>query len=128
MDAYTIRNLKEIENMAARFGIAEGFEARFARRDLECQSVGLSYQRLGPNATGPFGHSHREDEEVYVIVGGSGRMKLGDDTVDVGTWDAVRVAPDTFRAFAAGPAGLELLAFGTHTEDDVSMHGVDWSG
>jgi uncharacterized cupin superfamily protein len=127
MDAYTIKNLKQVENMASRFGFPEDFEARFARRDLSCQRVGLSYQRLGPNAEGPFGHTHGEDEEVYVVVGGSGRIMLGDDVTEIDTWDAIRVAPETFRAFAAGPDGLELLAFGTHTEDDASMRDVDWS-
>ncbi|MBV8991019.1 MAG: hypothetical protein JO372_20890 [Solirubrobacterales bacterium] len=127
MDAYTIKNIKQLENMAAKSGFPADFEARFARQDLGCQRVGLSYQRLGPEAHGPFGHTHVNDEEIYVILGGSGRVKLGDEIVEVGTWDAIRVAPDTFRAFAAGPQGLELLAFGTHTEDDVSMKDVDWS-
>lgn len=128
MNGYTIKNLEQVENMAARFGFPAGFEARFARQDLGCQRVGLSFQRLGPSAEGPFGHSHREDEEVYVIVGGSGRMKLGDDVVEVRTWDAIRVAPGTFRAFAAGPDGMELLAFGTHSENDAVMRDVEWSG
>ncbi len=127
MDAYAIKNLKQVENMAAKFGFPEDFEARFARQDLGCQRIGISYQRLGPDAQGQFGHSHGEDEEVYVIVGGSGQIKLGDEVVKVDTWDAIRVAPDTFRAFAAGPEGLEFLAFGTHTENDASLSEVDWS-
>jgi uncharacterized cupin superfamily protein len=128
MADYAIKNLKQVENMAAKFGFPEDFEARFARQDLGCERVGISYQRLGPNAEGQFGHSHQHDEEVYVIVGGSGRMKLGDQIADVGAWDAIRVAPETFRPFAAGPEGLDLLAFGTHTENDASMHDVDWPG
>ena len=126
MDSYTIKNLKQLENMAERFGIPGDFEARFARQALDCQRVGLSYQRLGPNTKGGFGHTHGEDEEVYVVVGGSGQMMLGDELVEVDTWDAIRVAPPTYRAFAAGPDGLELLAFGTHTEDDASMAEPKW--
>ncbi len=126
MDSYTIKNLKQLENMAERFDVPGGFEARFARQALNAERIGLSHQRLGPNAKGPFGHTHGQDEEVYVVVGGSGRVKLDDEVVEVGAWDAIRIAPETFRAFAAGPDGLELLAFGTHTEDDTKMKEADW--
>jgi len=128
MTPYTIRNLKEIEDAAPRFGLAPDLEARFARVDLGCERTGLSYQRLAPNAKGKFGHSHGEDEEVYVVLSGSGRIRLGDEAFEIGPWDAVRVAPETFRAFAAGPDGLELLAFGTHTDGDGSVRDVEWDG
>ncbi len=127
MSTYTIKNLKQVENMAPKFGLAPDLEARFARQDLECQRTGISYQRLAPNAVGSFAHSHDQDEEIYVILSGAGRIKLDDEMVEVGPWDAVRVAPSTVRAFAAGPEGLELLAFGTHAEDDASMQQVEWS-
>ncbi len=69
-----------------------------------------------------FGHRHREQEETYVVVGGSGRVKLEDDVVELAPWDAVRVAPQTMRCFEAGPDGMEFLAFGAHTSaDDVEM-------
>ena|SRR5579872_4139272 len=128
MSAYTIKNLKHVEDMAVKFGLAPSLEARFARVDLECERTGVSYQRLAPNSEGTFGHTHGEDEEIYVILGGSGRMKLDDEVVDVEPLDAIRVAPGTFRAFAAGPDGLELLAFGTHTENDAAMREVSWAG
>jgi uncharacterized cupin superfamily protein len=127
MSSYTIKNLKQVENMAPKFGLAPDLEARFARQDLNCQRTGISYQRLAPNAVGSFGHNHDQDEEIYVILSGAGRIKLDDEVVEVGPWDAIRVAPSTVRAFAAGPEGLELLAFGTHAEDDASMQQVEWS-
>jgi mannose-6-phosphate isomerase-like protein (cupin superfamily) len=126
MSSYTIKNLKQIENMAPKFGLAPDLEARFARQDLECQRTGISYQRLAPNAVGSFSHNHDQDEEIYVILSGAGRIKLDDEVVEVGPWDAIRVAPSTVRGFAAGPEGLEMLAFGTHTEDDASMQQVEW--
>jgi uncharacterized cupin superfamily protein len=128
MASYTKKNLREIEDMAPKFGLAPDLEARFARRDLEAEQTGLSYQRLAPNAQGAFGHSHSQDEEIYLILAGTGRMMLDDEVVEIRSWDAIRVAPETVRAFAAGPDGLELLAFGTHTEDDTSMQQVDWRG
>jgi len=112
MPEYTVKNLKEIEDSAVKFGLAPNLEAHFASGALECEKTGISYQRLKPNFRGPFGHKHDKQEEIYVIVGGSGRVKLEDDIVDVKPWDAVRVAPETTRAFEAGPDGLELLAFG----------------
>lgn len=126
MDSYTIKNLKQVEDAAQRFGVGSGFEARFARQALDCQRTGLSYQRLAPNTEGPFGHSHGQDEEIYVVLSGSGWAKLDERVCELGQWDAIRVAPATVRAFAAGSEGLELLAFGTHTENDASMTQVDW--
>jgi uncharacterized cupin superfamily protein len=109
---YTIANLKEIEDSAVKFGYSPSMESRFARAALETDQLGLSYQRLAPNFRGPFGHRHKEQEELYVILGGSGRIKLDDEVREVKQWDAVRVAPQTARGFQAGPDGLELLAFG----------------
>lgn len=112
MPGYTIANLKEIEDSAVKFGYSPSMESRFARAALETDQLGLSYQRLAPNFRGPFGHRHKEQEELYVILGGSGRIKLDDEVREVKQWDAVRVAPQTARGFQAGPDGLELLAFG----------------
>lgn len=112
MGEYTIKNLKEVEDSAVGFGLSPNLEARFARNDLECEQFGLSYQRLAPNFRVPWGHRHKQQEEVYVLLSGSGRMKLDDEIVDVRQWDAVRVPPSTMRSFEAGPDGAELLAFG----------------
>ena len=117
MARYTVRNLKEIEDAAPKFGLAPDVEARFAREALESENFGLSYQRLAPNARSPFGHKHGEQEEVYVILSGGGRIKIEDEIVDLRPWDAVRVGKDTMRAFEAGPEGLELLAFGAPQTD-----------
>lgn len=113
--SYAIRNLKEIEDSAVKFGLSPQMESRFARKDLGAETLGLSYQRLAPNMRQPFGHRHEQQEEVYVVLSGGGRVSLDDEVVEIRPWDAVRVAPDTTRAFEAGPDGLELLAFGAHT-------------
>jgi uncharacterized cupin superfamily protein len=112
MSDYTIKSLKEIEDMAPRFGFAPDLEARFAGKSLGLERSGLSYQRLAPGFRMPFGHRHEQQEEVYVLVSGSGRVKLDDEVVEVKQWDAVRVAKGTMRAFEAGPEGMELIAFG----------------
>ena len=113
MAGYTKRNLNDdVEDSAKKFGMSDVLEAHFARDDLEATQFGLSLQRLKPNARLPFGHTHNTQEEVYVIVSGSGRLKLDDEVIEVGRWDAVRVSPETMRAFEAGTDGLELIAFG----------------
>jgi mannose-6-phosphate isomerase-like protein (cupin superfamily) len=112
MAAHTILNLKEVEDMAPQFGFAPDLEARFATAPLELEKSGLSYQKLAPNFRMPFGHRHKEQEEVYVVLSGSGRVKLDDQVADVKQWDVVRVPGDTMRAFEAGQDGAEILAFG----------------
>jgi quercetin dioxygenase-like cupin family protein len=112
---YTLTNLRDVEDSAPKFGLAPALEARFAREALGCEQIGLSLQRLAPNARQPFGHRHHEDEEVYVVVAGSGRVNLDGEVRDVREWDAIRIAPGTARALEAGPDGLEFLAFGLST-------------
>jgi mannose-6-phosphate isomerase-like protein (cupin superfamily) len=130
MGAYTIKNLKaDVEDMAPRFGMAPGMEARFARRPLGCEQLGLSYERLAPNFRAPFGHTHGRQEEVYVLLSGSARAKVGDEIVELKQWDALRVAPGTMRQFEAGADGAEVLAVGAPAtgEDDSELVTGWWS-
>jgi uncharacterized cupin superfamily protein len=108
---YTIVNLKELENKAVEGGST--LEARFARSTLESEHIGVSHFHYAPGRRSKSGHSHREQEEVYVVLGGAGQVKLDDELVDLRPWDVVRVAPQTFRGFSAGAEGLELLAIGS---------------
>jgi hypothetical protein len=110
---YTLKNLKDdIEDQAPKAGFAPDLEARFPAKDLGLGQIGVSYQRLAPNARAPFGHRHKTHEEVYVVVGGSGRVKLDEEIVDLRAWDTLRVSPETARHFEAGPDGLEIVAAG----------------
>ncbi|HYX87728.1 MAG TPA: hypothetical protein VE753_00010 [Gaiellaceae bacterium] len=112
MASYTKLNLKEVEDQAPRFGLEEKMEARMARVPLELEHSGVTYQRLAPNFRLPFGHRHKNQEEVYVLVSGSARAKLDDEVVELGPWDAIRVHRETMRSFEAGPEGAELIAVG----------------
>jgi mannose-6-phosphate isomerase-like protein (cupin superfamily) len=111
MSAYKIINFMEVEGSVPDPN-AE-LNAVFARTRLESEHLGASYFRYGPNVRGGMGHSHREQEEVYVVVSGSGRVKLGDEIIDLKQWDVVRVAPTTVRAFEGGPSGMELVVAGS---------------
>jgi mannose-6-phosphate isomerase-like protein (cupin superfamily) len=110
MPDFTQKNMMDIEDSAAERG--PGIEARFARKHLDSAHLGVSYFRYGPGYKAPFGHRHREQEEAYVVVAGSGRMRLDDEIVELSKWDVVRVAPGVARAFEGGPDGLELIAIG----------------
>lgn len=113
MADYTLANLKtDVEDQAPKHGLAPDLAGHFARETLELEQSGVSYQRFAPGYRLAFGHRHGKQEEIYVVVSGSGRAKLGDEIVEVKAWDAVRVAPDTWRGFEAGDEGLELIAFG----------------
>jgi mannose-6-phosphate isomerase-like protein (cupin superfamily) len=127
---YTKLNLKEeVEDQAPRFGYSSGLKAHFARVALELENSGISYFRVAPNFRLPFGHTHREQEEVYVIIAGSGRLKLDDEIVELKPWDAIRVPGPTMRNLEAGPEGAEVIAFGAPNTQgaDVEMTPNWWT-
>ena len=109
MSGFAIVNLKEIDDSAG----APGLEARFARKHLDSAHLGVSYFHYAPNVRSPMAHSHREQEEGYVVISGTGRIRLDDEIHQLRQWDVVRVSPQVVRAFEAGPDGLELIAIGS---------------
>jgi mannose-6-phosphate isomerase-like protein (cupin superfamily) len=110
---YTKLNLKDdIEDQAPKFGFAPNLEFRVAGEPIQAQESAVSYLRVAPNYRLPFGHTHARQEEVYVVVGGSARLKLDDDVVQLKRWDIVRIASDTVRNVEAGPDGAELILIG----------------
>jgi mannose-6-phosphate isomerase-like protein (cupin superfamily) len=120
---YTVVNLREVEDLAPKHGLAPGLESRFARRPLALEKSGLSYFRIAPDFRTPFGHSHGEQEEIYLVTGGSARVKIDDDVVELRTWDAVRIPPGAMRSLEGGPNGAEIVAFGAPDTDnqDIDM-------
>jgi mannose-6-phosphate isomerase-like protein (cupin superfamily) len=110
MSNYSIVNLLEIDDSVG--DRVPGLEGRFGRKHIGSRDLGISHFRWAPNVRSPSGHSHREQEEAYVVVSGSGRIRLDDEIRDVGHWDVIRVAPEVVRAFEAGPEGLEIIAIG----------------
>ena len=119
MAAYTKLNLKQdVKDMAPQFGYAPDVEARFARTNLELENSGMSYFRIAPGFRMPFGHRHGEQEEVYLVLSGSARVKAGDEIVELAEFDAIRLPGSTPRGVEAGPDGAELLAFGAPNTDN----------
>jgi mannose-6-phosphate isomerase-like protein (cupin superfamily) len=128
MSSYTKKNLREVENQAPKFDMPAEMDARFARSALEGETLGLTLMKLAPNFRIPFGHKHQAQEEIYVVVRGSARIKVEDEIVELGEWDAIRFDKDTMRNVEAGPAGVEYLAFGAGTDPtDAEMAPGWWS-
>jgi quercetin dioxygenase-like cupin family protein len=128
MPEYTKLNLKrDVEDQAPKFGLSPNLESRFARVPLELEESGLSYFKVAPGFRVPFGHVHERQEEVYLVVSGAARVKLDDEVIELGQWDVLRIPPNTWRGFEAGPDGAEIVAFGAPNTDnkDVEM-GQDW--
>jgi len=115
---YTHISLESVEDAAPANGFGQRWEARVARTALEAKDTGVTHFRLHPGKRSPFAHRHQQAEENYVILSGSGWVKLDGHVSDVRPLDAIRVEPHVVRAFEAGRDGLEFLAFGAH-------HGAD---
>jgi len=127
---YTVRNLKDdVADQALNFGLSPQLESRMARVPLELENFGVSYQRFDPGYRLPFGHTHKVQEEAYIVVSGSARAKLGDEVVDLRQWDVVRVPKDTMHSFEAGPEGVEMIAIGAPNTGpgDADVEDARWS-
>ena len=126
MSRFAIVNLLDVEDSVG--DRVPGLEGRFGRKHLESRDLGVSLFRYSPNVRSPMAHSHREQEEAYVVVSGSGRVLLDDGVRELRQWDVVRVAPDVVRAFEAGEDGLDLVAVGgpKPEEGDGVMGSANW--
>jgi mannose-6-phosphate isomerase-like protein (cupin superfamily) len=130
MTDYTLLNLRtDVEDMAPKFGMGDGIEAHFGRKALGLEKSGMSYFKLEPDYKLPFGHTHTEQEEIYVVVSGTALLKLDDEEIELSALDAVRIPDGVMRGMAAGSEGAELIAFGApnNENEDVEMKPGFWS-
>ena len=123
---FTRTNLRaDLEDLGSNFDGAPGLEFRAATKALELEESGLTFQRVPPDYRFPYGHTHKTQEEVYVVVGGGGRMAVDDEVIELRQWDAVRVSPGYWRGYEAGPEGLELLVIGAPNLGDSPRDDVE---
>ncbi|MDE3129827.1 MAG: cupin domain-containing protein [Acidobacteriota bacterium] len=123
---YTLVNLRaDPEDIGSVFDGAPGLEFRAATTALGLERSGLTFQRVPPGYRFPYGHTHVTQEEVYVVVGGGGRMKVDDEVVALRRWDAVRVPSGSWRGYEAGTEGLELLVIGAPSLGDAPRDDVE---
>ena len=116
MPHFTTVNLLEVADSVG--DRAPGIEGRFGRKHMDSRDLGISHFRYAANVRSAAAHSHREQEEAYVVVAGSGRMLLDGQVENLRQWDLVRVAPEVVRAFEAGPDGLDIIAVGGPKPED----------
>lgn len=124
--SYAKKNLHDVKDSAAEHGLSAHQEARFPRADLGAEQTGMSFLVIKPGQREAFAHRHRTAEEIYVVIDGTGRVKLDDEFVELVPLDAVRVSPGVTRSFQAGPNGLRVLIFGPRVESDSEMIDDFW--
>jgi mannose-6-phosphate isomerase-like protein (cupin superfamily) len=125
MSTYTHKNLTEVDDAAPGFGFGDMGEVRFAKDELDAERTGITHLKLNPGVRMPFGHKHDEAEEIYVVIAGSGLMKMDDEIVEIVELDAIRISPEVGRCFEAGPEGISLLAVGARHDGDGEVL-KDW--
>jgi mannose-6-phosphate isomerase-like protein (cupin superfamily) len=116
MPSFTTVNLLEIDNFLA--DRVQGIEGRFTRSRLDSRDLGVSRFTYAANMRSPMAHSHRVQEEAYIVIAGSGRALLDDEIIELHLWDVLRVAPEVVRAFEGGPEGLDMIAVGGPRPED----------
>lgn len=125
--SYAKVNIDTAEDIAPKYGMDSQGETRVLREDLGAKRIGMSYYRWKPGKRTSIGHAHTESEEMYLVLEGSGRMKINDDIVDIAKHDVVYVAPAAMREWEAGDDGLVLVAFGQHHDGDAEMKRGWWA-
>jgi uncharacterized cupin superfamily protein len=124
--SYAKKNLRDVQDSAAQHGLSDTQEARFPREDLGAEQTGMNFLIVKPGQREAFAHRHGTAEEIYVVLSGSGRVKLDDELVELAPLDAVRVSPGVARGFEAGEDGLEVLIFGPRVESDSELVSDFW--
>lgn len=124
-DMTKISLVDDLKDLAQVAGFGDKLETRFARAALGSREGALGFQRIKPGQRQPFGHKHKEQEEIHVVIRGSGRLKVDHEIIDVGELDAIRIGPDVIRQFEAGPDGLDLIIFGSPAGDPTKVGGGD---
>jgi quercetin dioxygenase-like cupin family protein len=120
-----IHLIDDLKDLAKVGGFGDQLETRFARAALESKEGALGFQRIKPGQRQPFGHKQKEQEEIHVVIAGSGRVKVDREFIDLKTLDAIRISPDVIRQFEAGPDGMDLLIFGSPAGDPAKVGGGD---
>jgi len=89
----------------------------------------ISLNSCPPGVFAPFVHSHKQNEEVYIILNGSGMFYVDGEEFPVGEGDAIRVAPDGKRAISPGDGGIIYICIQTQnnslvqaTEEDGTLN------
>ncbi|HEX6387882.1 MAG TPA: cupin domain-containing protein [Solirubrobacteraceae bacterium] len=125
--SYAKLNIDAAEDIAPKYGMDTQGETRIIRDDVGAKGIGMSYYRWKPGKRTSFGHTHEQAEEMYLVLRGSGRMKVDDEIVDFAQRDVIYVSPGAMREWEAGPDGADIVAFGHHFDGDATMTPGWWT-
>jgi mannose-6-phosphate isomerase-like protein (cupin superfamily) len=90
-----------------------GGAVRFVRRHLGVGAFGINWFEIPPNAEGrKHDEQESQQEEVNVIIAGSGVYRVEGEDVPVRRGSVLRFDPETTRVPVAGPEGLTMIAVG----------------
>ena len=117
MAAYTVRKLEEIPDISGDY---PGEMRMTAAADLGNEQLAFMWRRM-PAQTGgkgSYGHRHKDDEEIYLVIDGTVQFKLEDEILDLGPGSVVRCAPEVVRSvWNEGPDDVTLIVFGRRSDD-----------
>jgi mannose-6-phosphate isomerase-like protein (cupin superfamily) len=116
MSGYTIKSLVDVPDV---LGDYPG-EMRMATYEIDAAQAALTWRRMpaGTGGKGSYGHRHRTQEEIYLVISGTLQFKLGDDVIDVPAGTVVRVAPEVVRSvWNEGPGDVELVIASSKVDD-----------
>ena len=118
-------DLSKDTQLLERYDLDGVGETRYIREHLDAVQTGLTHYRLRSGRRQGWAHRHGVAEEIYIALSGSGRIEVDEELFELRSLDAIRVAPASARELEAGPNGLEVLAFGSHSPGDGELV-ADW--
>ena len=116
MGNWTIKSLDEMDDILGDYP-GEMYMTTYA---VGCEQVALTHRRMPAQTGGKggYGHSHKTQEEVYLVLSGTLQFKLDDEVIDVPARTAVRVAPEVVRSvWNEGPEDAEIVIASVKIDD-----------
>jgi uncharacterized cupin superfamily protein len=121
MSDYTVARREEALDFMAQYpGYGEMLSYTGA---LGAEQVALTWRRMPPGTggRGSYGHRHKRQEELYLVLAGEVTAKIGDEVLTLGPGMAVRVAPSAMRSIHNdGAQDAELVICSVRVEDPMA--------
>jgi mannose-6-phosphate isomerase-like protein (cupin superfamily) len=95
-------------------------EMRGITSAIGAEQVAITYRRMPQHtgSKGSYGHRHKTQEEIYFVISGKLQFKLGDEVIELGKHQAIRVPPQTWRGvWNDEPDDAELIIVSAKIDD-----------
>lgn len=100
-------------------------EARIELHDkLNLTGSEISLNILPSDASVPFVHAHKENEEVYFVIKGTGTFVIDEEKIELNEGDFIKISPAGKRQIFAGENGITYLCIQTKT-DSLTQYTAD---